>query len=266
MHGVESIVAPSSDAFREACLGRLRPTKILGAVDDWRALARWSPEYFGERMGARQVHVSYSEQGSYDRGTYRTMPMGEFVQHLRSPTPEATREHYYLAGMPAGLHPELAGDYGRPSWVPAGTELNIFFGRDSVTRAHFHAKYHSCLIQLHGRKRVVLYEPGQSALFRPRSILDDTFNFSRLDLRESDLDDAAHPLAGGRSVECELKPGEILFIPVHWWHLVFGRDISISAAYHWRAPWRDWRFPDPGIRSAVRTFLERQPRVLRLLR
>jgi ribosomal protein L16 Arg81 hydroxylase len=35
-------------------------------------------------------------------------------------------------------------------------------------------------------------------------------------------------LAGVRIIEAEIRPGELLFIPVAWWHHVKALDISIT--------------------------------------
>jgi ribosomal protein L16 Arg81 hydroxylase len=38
-------------------------------------------------------------------------------------------------------------------------------------------------------------------------------------------------------LECVLEPGEILFLPVGWWHYVEALDISVTLAstnFHWQ--------------------------------
>jgi hypothetical protein len=53
--------------------------------------------------------------------------------------------------------------------------------------------------------------------------------FTPVDGRAIDLQ-AFPALAGMPVPECVLEPGEILFLPVGWWHFVEALDISVTIA------------------------------------
>jgi hypothetical protein len=53
----------------------------------------------------------------------------------------------------------------------------------------------------------------------------------------------AHP------IETVLQPGDALFIPLHWWHAVHGFGRTLSIAMFWNARLRDYRFPQPSLRT-----------------
>jgi hypothetical protein len=46
-----------------------------------------------------------------------------------------------------------------------------------------------------------------------------------------------------------LQPGDAPFIPVHWWHVVYGYERSVSVTFFWKAQWGCWRFPSPGFHT-----------------
>jgi len=52
------------------------------------------------------------------------------------------------------------------------------------------------------------------------------------DLDDPTLDFSRHPaLAGARLYEVELAPGELIFLPVGWWHQVRSLNFSVSLTY-----------------------------------
>ena len=54
---------------------------------------------------------------------------------------------------------------------------------------------------------------------------------------------------------CSLSPGDALFIPPGWWHVVFGEGLSGSITSFWSAPAAPWRY-SPDAPTALRDALE----------
>jgi ribosomal protein L16 Arg81 hydroxylase len=77
--------------------------------------------------------------------------------------------------------------------------------------------------QLHGRKRVELVAPNETAL-----LIDNLDGFySKVDVAK--LGAAKHPALQRMLVKSTvLGPGDALYIPAGWWHQVTALDVSIS--------------------------------------
>ena len=61
---------------------------------------------------------------------------------------------------------------------------------------------------------------------------------------ESEPDPRDFPkLAQAEMLECTLEPGEALFIPDHWMHIVEGIKENISVTYFWDSDWRQAHLP-----------------------
>ena len=109
-------------------------------------------------------------------------------------------------------------------WIgPAGT----------VTSLH-HDLTNNLIAQIVGRKRVKLAPAAEVG-----KLYNDQHVFSEIsDLEATDLDLVRHPrLAELRLYDVLLEPGEILFMPVGWWHQVKSLDFSVtitSTNFCWR--------------------------------
>jgi len=69
--------------------------------------------------------------------------------------------------------------------------------------------------------------------------------------------------AEAKPLDFRLEPGEILFIPVHWWHLTNVEGYQVSVTQIWRASVRQWTFPQPGLQMAAREVFFRGKKGLR---
>jgi len=106
------------------------------------------------------------------------------------------------------------GGHGGFFWFgPAGT----------ITPFH-HDLTNNFMIQVAGRKRVRLIAPCDLP-----KVYNQRHCFTPLDGRDIDLQ--RFPLmAGVPVIDCVLEPGEILFLPVGWWHFVEALDVSITVS------------------------------------
>jgi hypothetical protein len=107
------------------------------------------------------------------------------------------------------------------------------------------------IFQLHGRKRVILCHPADSARLYPYSVLNSVYyHKSRVDFAAPDLE-TFPAVREVRRRETILEPGDALFVPLHWWHAAYGMGTVMSASLFWKARWREQAFPQPGLRSAA---------------
>jgi Cupin-like domain len=210
-----------------------RPVVITGRLDDWPAMTKWSLDYFVDQWGEAIVEVQAGREGGHDfetdAGRYaRHMRFAEFVATIRT---AHTNDCYMTARNSDGNRAGLAGlwddigdlpDYLAPTqprsgffWLgPAGT----------ITPTH-HDLTNNFMAQVVGRKRVMLV----NAVYQPH-MYNYLHVFSRVDL--SAVDRTRFPdTAAVNVLECVLEPGQILFLPVGWWHHVEGLDLSVTMTF-----------------------------------
>jgi hypothetical protein len=224
---------PSGQAFFDLYYRRNLPVIITGMLDDCAARARWSIDYFQQHFGERQVEVQFGRDADpqYEQNSIshkRTMRFGDFAGMVRDSG--RTNDFYMTANNDSrnrhALHelwqdmPALP-DYLHP--VPEGTGFFWFGPAGTITPFH-HDLTNNFMAQIIGRKRVRLIAPCEV-----NRIGNLRHCFSQVDGRDIDL--RRFPaMAGVPVLDVELAPGEILFLPVGWWHFVEGLDIAVTVS------------------------------------
>ena len=229
-----------------------RPVIVDEVVRSWPAYATWTTEHIREKCGSNSVTVRTYPNGVERWHGYRVALLEEVLAYAEGGN---NLEPIYLArGAVNETIPQIANDLRIPEFVPPGSvELNtIWIGRSSFTRLHYHVGVEAASCLLRGEKRFWLWPPSAREHLKPYSSLKSTFNYSRLLVGPQDLD----RIPGGISVL--LSAGQILYIPVGWWHAVEGSDeLSILNVIFWSSRIRNWPFPYPGIPSLFWSFARR---------
>jgi len=257
MAALERIHAPSQAEF-DAAVERRAPFVITGVVDRWRAMS-WTKESLKDAVRGRMLVPEVHPEGDYfDTWNRYGFPLAREVEGARLldliDAPEG-RERFYLSGGLAGLAPSLADDVAIPDFAirhdgrTNRVGKTMFYGRDTASPLHFHPVTHVTLAQLVGTKTVRLYRPGITDAFYCRSVFETFNHHSKIDF--NDL--AKYPKFAGVAPdhEHELRPGELLYFPVQWWHVVFSHGLSVAVHLSWLADRRFWHFPSPGRRTAI---------------
>ena len=81
-----------------------------------------------------------------------------------------------------------------------------------------------------GSKRWIMYPPEDAAELRPTRVpYEESSVYSDWDFRPW-ADQAAQipPIRGTHPYVVNLKPGDVLLVPRHWWHFVVNNELSIS--------------------------------------
>lgn len=222
----------SGDDFLHQYYRTNTPVIITGALDDC-AARHWNLDALRERFCERQVEVQFGRDAdaNYEMNSIahkRLLPFGEFVDLVRNSG--KTNDFYMTANNDSRnrstLHelwpdvPQLP-QYLRPQ--PGGDGFFWFGPAGTVTPFH-HDLTNNFMSQIVGRKRVRLMAPWDAA-----RVYNHRHCFTEVDARDINL--ARFPaMAGVPVLDCELAPGEILFLPVGWWHYVEALDISITIA------------------------------------
>jgi hypothetical protein len=160
----------------------------------------------------------------------------------------------FLADAPAGQsvlpeapEPKLPGDDD-----PWG--IWAFFGRDTATPAHYHPYLHAFVTELVGTKQIVLYPPEATSSIGLYPV--HSFEHNQARMLPDDLP----------AWTCMLEPGDVLFIPVHWWHRIEGQGPTASVSCFYRAPLAHMSFPSPALRSLGALALREPGTLLRWLK
>lgn len=137
-------------------------------------------------------------------------------------------------------HPDAfaAVDWAQSFGQPAdGGDSTLWLGScGACTQCHQDSYGANLVAQLYGKKRWTLYPPsaGARGLYPTRVPYEQSSVFSRVAVHSPDL--ARHPQFRAVAQEARsvtLQPGEVLFVPKHWWHDVQTiSDVALSVN-HW---------------------------------
>lgn len=273
---IDRLEAPSRERFERDYLNRNRPVVITGVADRWPAMEKWSVDYLKSVAGDSEVTVHFREDADFghwyriqEEREDRRMPFGQVLDLLAGEPGD--RRYYMTEHSLREVSPELVADVDisrlvdlRPPWEPL-----LFVGYDSCMPGHIHGSTEAFLCQLRGEKSVTLYSPEQYPLLYPRRWYQKSPLFSELDGRAIqagtvDLDDYPK-YARAVPYRFTLHPGDMLFIPVHWWHITSVPGFHFSVTFFWKAKLRNWTFPVPGVQMCAREALHQVKRVGRVL-
>ncbi|XP_021355177.1 uncharacterized protein LOC110451459 isoform X2 [Mizuhopecten yessoensis] len=150
----------------------------------------------------------------YDRNTFSCYLDYKYMQEIFTTKPELLKAVCW----------ESVGLEGRD-----GTASTLWMGSEGAyTNCHYDAYGYNLVAQIFGRKRWVLFPPSDTQHLYPTRIpFEESSIFSQVDVKHPDL--KLHPKVKLTSVhEVILEPGQILYVPRHWWHYVECLEPAIS--------------------------------------
>ncbi len=248
---VEEVTAPaglSPERFAEDYVRGGRPVVLRGLVSGWPARG-WGFPQIASQLPARAIEgcgLSAADGLSVRRVS---MEPEELVRRLTSDGEVAGEAPDWFFDVPTEL-PELFRALPAPPITRGRYRYGVAIGRDTCTRGHYHSHEHALISQVHGQKRIILYPPTDFRRLypHPRRLHRSPHEYSRVDFSNPDL--AEFPeLKGARRLELVLSGGDALFVPVHWWHAVYGLGAIMSVSMLWNAAVRDYRFRQSGLRA-----------------
>lgn len=208
----------------------LRPVILEGMVDHWPARTLWSLDHF-RALGNPEVEVQWSREADPDfemnaPAHKRLMPWHGFLDLLAE---DRTTNDVYMTANNGGVNRQaLARLWDEIAGIPGYLAANrmgdgfLWIGpRGTITPWH-HDLTQNFLLQLRGTKKVTLASPSETPRMR-----NHRHCFSRFGTR-ADLSGETDP---PRTFEAIIGPGDILFIPVGWWHHVEGLDQTIGMSF-----------------------------------
>jgi hypothetical protein len=247
---IERRAGLGSDEFLDRYYAANRPVILTGEMSGWPALAKWTPDYLKHAVGSKTIEFqgdrSKSDRFEIHKDAHRReMPFDQFIDLVSRPG--AGNDAYLTAYNSArnteaisALHPDLGfpekflnPDVEQPHgmmWIgPAGT----------LTSLH-HDLTNNLIAQVVGRKRLLVL---------PAAEVGKLYNHLHVFSEISDLEDPALTLdrfpllEHARFTEVTLMPGEMIFMPLAWWHQVRSIDFSVTVTY------TNFRWPNDGYRD-----------------
>ncbi|MCF6522527.1 cupin-like domain-containing protein [Streptomyces sp. JJ36] len=253
-HVVESL---SPAEFLNRHLGPGQPVVVRGALDGWPEPPPWHLEDLARKFGDHEVTLfdtlfALEEVATF--AEYVDRHTGAAVQGVPPYLRWFTRQSDEQMMEADEAFAELAEDWTMPSWLPRGDYVfppaegpvdaardrfparGLFVcGRGGRTRLHVDPwASDACLCQVTGRKRFVMYAPGQGPLLSDaEGVVDldapDETRFPRWKEAVPTLDEV-------------LAPGDAIFIPSGWYHTAVALDDSVSLTWNFTHRVHEERF------------------------
>lgn len=249
---VPRVESPDRETFAQTYIARNQPVIITGAMSSWRALTAWNLRYLRAVLGDATLRMYSSPDGvfradpqrGFDESLWRSSTALKYFDWIdaddRSP-------HLLLPNQSLiAKFPRLAADIAIPPYIAIRklNDVNLWVGAGgNVTPLHCD-QYDNCLAQVIGQKRILLASPRQRRYLYPHDPFDDIPPVtSRVDIEAPDLTRFPR-FKRAEFIEATIAPGEILFIPVHWWHQVYGIGVNVAVNFWWEAEQRNlWKHP-----------------------
>lgn len=230
---IPRVYSISKEDFVRDYLKPQKPVVIEKLTEDWPAYERWNLEYIREKAGDKTVPLYDDRPVKHDEGfnqAHAEMKMTDYIDLLKR---EPTNFRIFLYNILKEV-PSLQKDIKFPNLgmkLIKGMPMMFFGGTDSKVFMHFDIDFTNILhFHFHGKKRCIIYPPDQSKyLYKvPHSLI------SREDIDFSDPDLNKWPaLKKAKGFVCDLKHGEMLYMPEGYWHymhyLTPGFSISLRS-------------------------------------
>ncbi|MBU9682176.1 cupin-like domain-containing protein [Burkholderia gladioli] len=218
-----------------------RPVIITDALHDWRIAERWTPEYLANVAGERRVTLSTASDGYYRlkpsqdirrSNTFENAEVDFGTAARRMLEADADDHVYVMQQSIPQLLPELLDNLVVPEWIAANRPMiNLWFGRRTSSQLHFDYS-NNLFAQLHGSKEFALFAPDETPRLYPYHHDAATAHLSNVEPDRPDL--AAYPdYARAEAMRFTIHAGELLFMPVFWWHHVRAPGVSVSVNFWW---------------------------------
>lgn len=209
-----------------------RPVIVTDVVSRWPAMNKWDLAYLRERFGGETVTYQYGRSAEDHRDSFvdHTVqgPLSEFIDLVEN-APEGMSPPYLIA------HDRILD---RPSFKPlledvvfderyfdgADTHGRVFFwlGPEGAATPMHRDLGNVYMAQIMGRKLIRMVPAKEMHLVYNESGYHSEADFDDLALDDFPLLRDAHVM------EFVLEPGDLLFIPVGWWHFVKSLDTTIT--------------------------------------
>jgi len=225
----------SREEFRDRYYAANRPVLMDGLMSGWRAMTAWTPDYLKAVAGGQTVEVMTGRDADphYERYARKHRAELRFADYVdMAYSGRATNDYHMVASngffQRPGAQPFLADLTAFPEYLrPAtdGRQCFLWFGPAGTVTPLHHDTSNILLAQVKGRKRVRLVPAAQW-----QHVYNSSGVFSDVDCERPDL--VRYPrFRQATVIDLVVEPGEVLFVPVGWWHHVRALDVSMTISF-----------------------------------
>jgi LPS sulfotransferase NodH len=225
----------SREEFRDRYYAANRPVVIQGLMTEWRATTAWTPDYLKSVAGEHTVEVMTGRDADprYEMNAHRhrtEMRFADYVDMVYSG--KVTNDYCMVPNngflQRPGAQPLLRdftpfSEYLRPAG--AGTGCFLSFGPAGTVMPLHHETGNVVLAQVVGRKRYRLIPAAQW-----QHVYNSTGVFSDVDCERPDFRQFPK-FRRATVINVVVQSGEVLFMPVGWWHHVRAIDVSMTISF-----------------------------------
>ncbi|XP_036756403.1 tRNA wybutosine-synthesizing protein 5 isoform X2 [Manis pentadactyla] len=222
----------SQEQFMQQLYPQRKPL-VLEGIDLGACTSKWTVEYLSQVGGKKEVKIHVAAVAQMDfiskNFVYRTLPFDKLVQRAA----EEKHKEFFISEDVADIRkqfPLLEGDIKFPKFFKEEHFFSSVF-RISSPGLQLWTHYDvmdNFLIQVTGKKRVVLFSPRDAQYLYLSGTKSEVLNIDKPDL-------AKYPLfSKARRYECSLKGGDVLFIPALWFHNVISEEFGVGVNVFWK--------------------------------
>lgn len=233
---VERIENPTVEEFQREIMPNGKPVIITGVADAWPALSRWTFDFFRSLVGDVEAEMRSSDQEEelfFGKFTATKVKLADYFEALKRGR-EAKASRPYLGNISfkdEGAAPFLSvlrPDFSFPRYFRDHQDFDerIWIASAGQKSTIHNDNYHNFNAQVSGVKKFILFAPEDYRyLYTER--LNEGCWVSRVDGFAPNLD--RFPLfTHARPFACTLTAGEILYVPLFWWHQVYAETACIN--------------------------------------
>ncbi|MSP20656.1 MAG: cupin-like domain-containing protein [Alphaproteobacteria bacterium] len=207
---------------------------LTGEMQEWPALTLWTPQHLREAVGSKEIEYqggrTKNDRFEMQKDLHRkTMPFDQYIDLIeREPGNDAYITAYNCERNRAALA-VLEKDtvfldkfLARQGSFQSGM---MWIGPPGTVTSLHHDLTDNFIAQVVGRKRFKIVPAADvGKLYNHKHVFSQVPN-----LEDPNLDRAAFPLLDQiRVYDVTIMPGEILYMPLAWWHQVHAIDFSVT--------------------------------------
>ncbi|XP_040827877.1 tRNA wybutosine-synthesizing protein 5 [Ochotona curzoniae] len=225
-----------------------RKPLVLEGIDLGPCTSKWTVDYLSQVGGKQDVKIHVAAVAQMDfiskNFVYRTLPFDKLVQRAAEEKHKeffiSEDEKYYLRSLGEDPRKDVADIRKQFPLLEGDIKFPNFFQKEQFFSSVFRISspglqlwthydvMDNFLIQVTGKKRVVLFSPRDAPYLYLSGTKSQVLNIDNPDL-------ARYPLfTKARRYECSLEAGDILFIPALWFHNVISEEFGVGVNVFWK--------------------------------
>ncbi|XP_064387370.1 hypoxia-inducible factor 1-alpha inhibitor-like [Halichondria panicea] len=224
---------------------------------------RWTLPYLEDNIGSSKhtVYISKTKKFLYfDDKKVNNVPdfrepmkkrewtFSKFVDELKGHIDRTDEYLYYQDTLTDTVGTSIKHDFvhfnwrwlndrkKRYNWGQLTTNLLLIGQPGNISPCHYDEQ-HNYFCQVMGEKRCMLFSPSNFDKLYPFPVAHPCDRQTQVDFNNPDFEKFPN-FRDVKGYECMVKPGEVLYIPMYWWHWIEGLPkggITISITFWYRS-------------------------------